>query len=96
MTDADVDEAHIAALLMTYFYREMPGLVEAGRLFLAQPLYRLTQGGKPNMRSMSNATPSWLKIERGKVEISRFRGLAMPPVQLKNNNEPGKPPVIAR
>ncbi len=47
MTDADVDGAHIAALLMTFFYQEMPQLIEAGRLFLAQPpLYRMMQGNK--------------------------------------------------
>ena len=47
MTDADVDGAHIAALLMTFFYQEMPQLIEAGRLFLAQPpLYRMMQGSK--------------------------------------------------
>ena len=88
MTDADVDGAHIAALLMTYFYREMPALIEAGRLFLAQPpLYRMTQGGT-TLYALDDAQREELESSgfdgRGKIEISRFKGLGeMPPGQLK-------------
>ena len=88
MTDADVDGAHIAALLMTYFYREMPALIEAGRLFLAQPpLYRMTQGGT-TLYALDDAQREELEASgfdgRGKIEISRFKGLGeMPPGQLK-------------
>ena len=88
MTDADVDGAHIAALLMTYFYREMPALIEAGRLFLAQPpLYRMTQGGK-TLYALDDAQREDLAEtgfdKRGKIEISRFKGLGeMPPSQLR-------------
>ena len=88
MTDADVDGAHIAALLMTYFYREMPQLIEAGRLYLAQPpLYRMTQGAK-TLYALDDAHKEELLSSgfdgRGKIEISRFKGLGeMPPAQLK-------------
>ena len=88
MTDADVDGAHIAALLMTFFYREMPGLIEAGRLFLAQPpLYRLSQGGT-TAYARDEAHKEQLLAEhftgRGKIDVSRFKGLGeMPPAQLK-------------
>src|SRR3546814_20155183 len=84
MTDADVDGAHIASLLMTFFFREMPGLIEEGHLFLAMPpLYRLTQGGKtlyarddPHREELMATAFSG----KGKVEISRFKGLGeMPP-----------------
>jgi topoisomerase-4 subunit B len=88
MTDADVDGAHIASLLMTFFYREMPGLIEAGRLYLAQPpLYRLTQGST-SLYARDDAHKEELMASgfkgRGKIEISRFKGLGeMPPAQLK-------------
>ena len=96
MTDADVDGAHIASLLITFFYREMPGLIESGRLFLAQPpLYRLTQGGD-SVYAMDDAEKDKMMTShfkgRGKIEVSRFKGLGeMPARQLKETTmDPGK------
>ena len=88
MTDADVDGAHIAALLMTYFYQQMPGLIESGRLYIAQPpLYRLAQGGTVAYALDEDHKDRLIETEltgRGKIEISRFKGLGeMPPAQLK-------------
>jgi len=88
MTDADVDGAHIASLLMTFFYREMPGLVQDGRLYLAMPpLYRLTQGST-TVYARDDAHREELTktvlTGRAKIEVSRFKGLGeMPPAQLK-------------
>jgi topoisomerase-4 subunit B len=88
MTDADVDGAHIATLLMTFFFREMPGLVRDGRLYLAQPpLYRLAAGG-----TVAYARDDAHRMElmksvfagKSKVEVSRFKGLGeMNPMQLR-------------
>jgi topoisomerase-4 subunit B len=88
MTDADVDGAHIASLLMTFFYREMPGLVQDGRLYLAlPPLYRLTQGSNTVYARNDAHREELVKTVltgRGKIEVSRFKGLGeMPPAQLK-------------
>lgn len=87
MTDADVDGAHIATLLMTFFFQEMPDLVRRGHLYLARPpLYRLTSGGKSLYAQDDRARA---EIEAGpfkgkKVEVSRFKGLGeMNPNQLK-------------
>ena len=88
MTDADVDGAHIASLLMTFFFQEMPGLVESGHLYLAMPpLYRLSQGGKSAYARDDAHKDELMETMfkgRGKVDVSRFKGLGeMPPSQLK-------------
>ncbi|MGY9002187.1 MAG: toprim domain-containing protein, partial [Rhodospirillales bacterium] len=88
MTDADVDGAHIAALLMTFFFKEMPQLIEQGHLYLAlPPLYRINQGGKTLYARDDIHKDELMETEfkgRGKIEISRFKGLGeMPAKQLK-------------
>ena len=88
MTDADVDGAHIAALLMTFFFKEMPQLIEQGHLYLAlPPLYRINQGGKTLYVRDDIHKDELMETEfkgRGKIEISRFKGLGeMPAKQLK-------------
>jgi topoisomerase-4 subunit B len=87
MTDADVDGAHIAALLMTYFLREMPKLIEDGHLYLAQPpLYRLTAGADSRYARDDAARQAILDgpFKNKKVETSRFKGLGeMDPKQLR-------------
>ena len=96
MTDADVDGAHIASLLMTFFYREMPKLIEAGHLYLAMPpLYRLTQKDVSVYARDDADKDRIIKTVfegRGKVEVSRFKGLGeMPPAQLKETTmDPSK------
>jgi topoisomerase-4 subunit B len=89
MTDADVDGAHIAALLITFFYTAMPRLIEDGRLYLAQPpLYRLTQGSKTVYARDDAQREQLLKTEfkaGAKVDVGRFKGLGeMTPAQLKS------------
>ncbi len=88
MTDADVDGAHIASLLLTFFYREMPHLIEGGHLFLAMPpLYRLSHGGTTIYARDDKHREQLLKSafkQNAKVEIGRFKGLGeMMPAQLK-------------
>ena len=88
MTDADVDGAHIAALLITFFYQELPELVTGGHLYLAvPPLYRITQGAKTLYARDDAHRAELMESEfkgRGKVDIGRFKGLGeMLPAQLK-------------
>lgn len=96
MTDADVDGAHIASLLMTYFYVYMPKLITGGHLYLAQPpLFRITQGAKSyyaadeadKIRIESSLNPN-----KGRIDTGRFKGLGeMTPSQLKETTmDPAK------
>ncbi len=95
MTDADVDGAHIASLLLTFFYREMPGLISHGHLFLAMPpLYRLSQGARTEYARDEASRDQLLKTvfrQNAKVDVSRFKGLGeMMPIQLKETTmKPG-------
>ena len=100
MTDADVDGAHIATLLMTFFFQEMPDLVREGHLYLAQPpLYRLTVGSK-SLYAMDDAHRA--AIEAGefkgkKVEVARFKGLGeMNPQQLRETTMDPKTRTMLR
>ncbi|WP_417449004.1 DNA topoisomerase IV subunit B [Kordiimonas sp.] len=101
MTDADVDGAHIATLLMTFFFQEMPGMVRDGRLYLAMPpLYRIAQGGKVIYARDDAHKDELMATEfsgRGKIEISRFKGLGeMPPGQLKETTMATKNRTLLR
>lgn len=96
MTDADVDGAHIASLLITFFYRQMPRLIDEGHLFLAvPPLYKLTHGSKSVYARDDKHKEALLKSEfnaNAKVEVNRFKGLGeMMPAQLKETTmDPAK------
>ena len=88
MTDADVDGAHIASLLMTFFWHQMQELILKGHLFLAlPPLYRIAQGNKTAYAMDEQERDRIIENDftgRGRIEISRFKGLGeMPALQLK-------------
>ncbi len=101
MTDADVDGAHIAALLITFFYQEMPELIEQGHLFLAvPPLYRLTHGAKSFYARDEKHRDELIRKEfpaNAKVEVNRFKGLGeMNAPQLKETTMDPKKRLLLR
>jgi topoisomerase IV subunit B len=100
MTDADVDGAHIASLLMTFFYRELPELIRHGHIYLAQPpLYRITQGAKSIYAMDDPAREKLIKTFKPgtKIEVSRFKGLGeMPPAMLKDTTMDPKKRTLLR
>src|ERR671936_1081046 len=101
MTDADVDGAHIASLLITFFYRQTPKLIDNGHLYLAvPPLYRLSHGGKNFYARDDKHKDELLKKEfhaNAKVEIGRFKGLGeMMANQLKETTMDPKKRTLLR
>jgi topoisomerase-4 subunit B len=101
MTDADVDGAHIASLLITFFFRQMPQLIHNGHLYLAvPPLYRLAHGGKIFYARDDKHRDEILKKEfhaNAKVEVSRFKGLGeMMAAQLKETTMDPKRRTLLR
>ncbi|RWL45345.1 MAG: DNA topoisomerase IV subunit B [Mesorhizobium sp.] len=101
MTDADVDGAHIASLLITFFYQEMPNLIRGGHLYMAvPPLYSIRQGGKVGYARDDAHKDELLRTEftgRGKVEIGRFKGLGeMMASQLKETTMDPKKRTLLR
>lgn len=101
MTDADVDGAHIAALLITFFYRYTPGLIDAGRLFMAMPpLYKLSSGGTTVYAIDDAHREELMKTVfkgKSKVDVGRFKGLGeMNPGQLKSTTMDPHSRTLAR
>ncbi len=93
MTDADVDGAHIAALLLTFFYNFFPEIIENGHLYLAQPpLYRITHNGLSQYAQTEENKNEIINVKfSGKGIVSRFKGLGeMPPSQLKETTMSSK------
>ncbi len=101
MTDADVDGAHIASLLITFFYQEMPELIRNGHLYMGvPPLYRITQGSRTLYARDDAHKEELLRTEfsgRGKIDIGRFKGLGeMNPSQLKETTMDPKKRTMLR
>ncbi len=101
MTDADVDGAHIAALLVTFFYTQMRALIDNGHLYIAQPpLYRLVSGNLSEYAQDEAHREELMKTvfkAKKKVDVSRFKGLGeMPAAQLKETTMNPKSRVLLR